>query len=52
MRLSGKGQLIARYYELGVWDKARVRNAVKRCWISEEEYELIVGEEYDGGGKD
>lgn len=34
------------YYERGQWSKAKVRNVVGK-WITEEEYELIVGESYE-----
>ena len=34
------------YYEQGLWDKARVRNAVGR-WITAVEYEDITGEPYE-----
>lgn len=33
------------YYDHGLWDKERVRNAVGK-WITPEEYEIITGEEY------
>ena len=34
------------YYDRGLWSKERVRKAVIRGWITEEEYALIVGEPY------
>lgn len=38
------------YYDRGLWNKARVRNAVtnpkSNPWITAEEYELITGEAY------
>ena len=37
---------IKRYYELGVWDKERVRKAVEKGVISAAEYADIVGEVY------
>lgn len=46
MSMSGKAQTIQRYYELGVWSKERVRVAVEKGWITEEEYQSITGEEY------
>ena len=39
-----KGKL---YYEKGLWDKSRVRNAVVKGWIVAEEYETIIGEPYE-----
>lgn len=38
---------IKNYYQLGLWSKERVRNMVEKGVISEEEYETIVGEEYE-----
>ena len=35
------------YYDRGLWDKSRVRNAVVKGWITAEEYETIVGEPYE-----
>ena len=43
---SPKFAMVKRYYKLGMWDEARVRNAVVKGWITAEEYEEIVGEEY------
>ena len=37
---------VKRYYEAGYWDRSRVRNAVAKRWITEEEYEEITGGEY------
>lgn len=31
------------YYDRGLWDKTRVANAVLKGWITEAEYEEIVG---------
>lgn len=30
-----------------LWDESRVRNAVVKGWITEEEFRLITGTEYD-----
>ena len=41
---------VKKYYETGVWSKAKVYNVVtnpkNNAWITEEEYKLITGEEY------
>lgn len=37
---------IRQYYETGMWKKKAVRNAVKKGWITAEEYEEITGEVY------
>ena len=34
------------YFESGLWSRKMVRNAVGR-WITEEEYKLITGEDYE-----
>jgi len=33
------------YYDDGIWNKARVHNAVDK-WITSEEYKEIIGEDY------
>ncbi len=45
--MSRKFELVKRYYDQGLWSKARVRNAVVKEWITAEEYELITGEVYE-----
>jgi len=42
-----KFEKVKLYYEKGLWDKSRVRNAVVKGWITAEEYEIIVGEPYE-----
>lgn len=34
-------------YDKDLWSEARVRNAVEKGWITEEEFELIVGRPYN-----
>ncbi len=34
------------YYDRGLWSVEKVRQAVIMKWITEEEFELIVGYEY------
>ncbi len=36
------------YYDNGLWNKARVKNAVKKGWITEEEYMEITGGDKNG----
>lgn len=38
-----KYEVVERYYAAGIWDERKVRDAVTRGWISEEEYERITG---------
>ncbi len=40
------------YYDRGLWDKSRVRNAVVKGWITAKEYESIVGEPYEEDAAD
>lgn len=44
--MSEKFELVKRYYMDGCWDKARVRKAVERGWITAEEYKEITKEPY------
>ena len=39
-------ELVESYYEAGLWKKKAVKNAVKREWITAEEYQEITGEPY------
>lgn len=43
---SSKFEKVKRYYDSGLWNKTMVRNAVVKGWITENEYEEIVGEPY------
>jgi len=44
---SPKFDLVKKYYDEGLWSKAKVHNAVVKGWITAAEYEEIVGEPYD-----
>ena len=37
---------VKRYYELGVWDEARVKNAVLKGAITPEQFKDITGKDY------
>jgi hypothetical protein len=43
--MNSKFEIVKRYYELGLWSKKRVYNAVGK-WITKEDYKIIVGEAY------
>jgi len=43
---SKKFALVKKYYDKGLWKIGAVRDAVVKGWITEEEFELIVGEPY------
>ena len=44
---SEKFELVKSYYDSGLWKKKAVKNAVKKNWITAEEYKEITGEDYD-----
>lgn len=44
--MSPKFEKVKFYYDNGLWDKNRVRNAVTKGWITPEEYFLITNEDY------
>lgn len=46
MEHSKNYQKVKRYYDMKMWEKTRVRNAVKMGWITEAEFQEITGEEY------
>lgn len=48
MTHSEKFELVRGYYNSGEWKKKAVRNAVRRGWITADEYTEITGDEYDG----
>lgn len=39
--------LVKQYYDDGLWDINRVRNAVVKHWITPEEFYEITGEPYE-----
>jgi len=39
-------ELVKKHYDDGFWSKKKVRDAVKKEWITAEEYKLITGEDY------
>lgn len=45
---SEKFELVKSYYDSGLWKKKAIKNAVKKNWITADEYEEITGEVYDG----
>lgn len=46
MAMSKNYVKVKRYYDKGLWDEERVKAAVGK-WITEEEYEKIVGQKYE-----
>lgn len=45
--MSSKFEKVKKYYETGLWNKARVRNAVEKGWITADEYEVMTGDTYN-----
>lgn len=39
-----KYEKVKKYYESGLWNEKRVRDAVAKGWITEEEAKEILGE--------
>lgn len=46
MERSKQFDKVKRYYDDGMWTIARVRNAVVKGWITEDEFVEITGENY------
>lgn len=44
--MSEKFELVKQYYDEGLWDERKVRRAVVKGWITEDEFQLITGEPY------
>lgn len=43
---SEKFELVKNYFDMGMWKKKAVKNAVIKGWITSDEYVEIVGEKY------
>ena len=43
MEHSTKFEKVKGYYSSGLWNDARVKNAVIKGWITDEEYKEIIG---------
>jgi len=46
MKHSEKFDKVKNYYDRGLWNEARVANAVVKEWITADEYEEIIGSPY------
>ena len=44
---TSKFDKVKRYYDAGLWNAGRVRNAVNKGWITAEQYAEITGENYE-----
>ena len=38
---------VKKWYDMGMWGAEAVKNAVKKGWITADEYKEITGEDYD-----
>ena len=45
--MSSKYEKVKSYYERGLWNISRVRNAVVKGWITSEEYFVMTGQAYE-----
>ena len=44
--MSDNFEMLERFFDEGLWDQKRLKNAVIKNWITKEEYKLITGEDY------
>lgn len=44
--MSKKYELVKEYYDNGLWNLTRVKNAVVKGWITAEEFKTITGQPY------
>ena len=44
--MSAKYETVKKFYDLGLWDERKVRDAVAKGWITAEEFMSITGKEY------
>ena len=44
--MSKKYEMVKDFYDRGLWNLTRVRNAVIKEWITEEEFKIITGKDY------
>lgn len=47
MEYSKNYDKVKRWYDMNMWDEARVRNAVEKGWITEDEFTEITGLPYN-----
>ena len=41
-----KYEMVKDFYDRGLWNLTRVKNAVIKNWITEDEFETITGQQY------
>lgn len=47
MEHSANYEKVKNYYDRGLWNLARVRKAVEKGWITEDEFTEITGQPYE-----
>jgi len=45
--MSKKFETVKKYYDQGLWNIVRVKNAVRKAWITKDEYKEITGKEFE-----
>ena len=45
--MSAFAEKLKRYYDLGLWTDSKLKNAVEKSAITEDEYKAITGKEYN-----
>lgn len=45
--MSSKFEKVKGYYDKGLWNIERVRNAFVKGWITAEEFQIITGQPYE-----
>ena len=45
--MSPKYNQVKEYYDMGMWNEKKLRNAVVHHWITEDEFRAITGKEYE-----
>lgn len=44
--MSAKYETVKNYWNLGLWNEQKVRNAVAKGWITPAEFKIITGKDY------
>lgn len=44
--MSSKFEKVKGYFDRGLWNIERVKNAVVKAWITAEEFQIITGQPY------
>ena len=44
--MSARFETVQKYFNMGMWTEAQVKNAVSKSWITAEEFKIITGKKY------